>query len=130
MHALAVQDGADPVAMPGEDAREQRDEIHGQRALAHFAGAEVHRARQVEQEPGGDLPVLVIFPHVGRVEARGHVPVDMANVVPVLVFPQVGEIQALAAKQRAVIALQQAVEAAQHRPLDAPQDGFRIRCQL
>ena len=62
--------------------------------------------------------------HVGRVEPRGHVPVDVADVVVVLVLAQVGQVEAGAAEQRAVIALQQAVQATDHRPLEPAQDGF------
>ena len=82
--------------------------------------------RQVEQEPGGDLAVLVVLAHVGRLQARGDVPVDVAHVVVVLVLAQVGEVEAEAAEQRAVVAVQQAVETADHRPLEPAQDRFRI----
>ena len=61
-----------------------------------------------------------------RLQPRGHVPVDIAHVVVQLVFAQVGEIEAEAAEQRAVIALQQAVEPAQHGPLEPAQQPLRI----
>ena len=88
--------------------------------------AEIDRRAQVEQEPGGDLAVLVVVAHVGRLQARGDVPVDVAHVVVVLVFAQVGEVEAEAAEQRAVVALQQAVEPADHRPLEPPQELLRL----
>ena len=61
----------------------------------------------------------------GVCSARGDVPVDVAHVVVVLVFAQVGEIEAEAAEQRAVVAVQQPVEPADHRPLEPAQE----RCQ-
>ena len=64
----------------------------------------------------------------GVCSARGDVPVDVAHVVVVLVFAQVGQVQAGAAQQRAVVALQQAVEPADHRPLQAAQHAAR-RCR-
>ena len=45
----------------------------------------------------------------------------LAHVVMVLVFAQVGQVHAGAAQQGAVVALQQAVEAAQHGPLEPAQ---------
>ena len=45
-------------------------------------------------------------------DARGGVPVDGARIVAETVFPQVGEIEAEAAEQSQVIALQHAVEPA------------------
>jgi hypothetical protein len=43
----------------------------------------------------------------------------VADVVVVLVLAQVGEVEAGAAHQRAVVALEDAVEAAQDGPLEA-----------
>jgi hypothetical protein len=48
------------------------------------------------------------------------------HVVAVLVLADVGEVQPEAAEQRPVIAVQQAVEAPDHRPLETAQNGFRI----
>jgi hypothetical protein len=88
--------------------------------------AEVDRARKIEQEPGGDLAILVVLAHVRRLQPRGHVPVDVAHVVAVLVLAQVRQVQTKTAKQRAVIAVQEPVEPTDHRPLDAPQQRVRI----
>ena len=105
--------------------------------LALVAGAEVDRAAQVQHEPGRHLAVFGEHAHVRRLQPRGDVPVDVAHVVVVLVFAQVGQVQAGAAHQRAVVALQQAVEPADHRPfepaqraLDAARRGFGRRERL
>jgi hypothetical protein len=50
----------------------------------------------------------------------------MANVVVVLVFTQVREVQAEASKKRPVVALQQPVETAHHRPLEPTEDRLRV----
>ena len=62
---------------------------------------------------------------MGLLQPRGNVPVDVAHVVVVLVFTQVCQIHARAAQQRAVVALQQAVKAAQYCPLQAAQKLLR-----
>ena len=97
------------------------------RALGEAVGAEVDAAEQVDQEPGRELAVLGELAHVGRLQPRGDVPVDVADVVVMLVLAQVGEVEAGAAHQRAVVALQQAVEAAQHGPLEALEQRLGVR---
>jgi hypothetical protein len=123
---LAVEQRAHLVAVAREDARQHRDEIRRHRCACAPARAEIDRRAEVEQEPRRDLAVLVVLAHVGRLQARGDVPVDVAHVVAILVLAQVGEIQAEAAEQRAVVALQQAVETAQAPSIPAcagpPQD--------
>jgi hypothetical protein len=116
--------------VPREDAREHGDEVRRHRAFAHLARAEIDRGRKVEQEPGRELAVLVVLAHVGSLQPGGDVPVDVTNVVAILVFAQVREIQTEAAEQRAVIALKQPVETAHHRPLQAAQDRLRISRRL
>jgi hypothetical protein len=115
---VAVEERADAVAVAREHAREHRHEIVRHRALAHLARAEVHRRGEVEQEPGVDVAVLVVLAHVRRLQARGDVPVDVAHVVVVLVLAQVGEVEAEAAEEGAVVAVQQPVQTANHRPLE------------
>ena len=124
--AVAVEQRADAVAVPCQEARQHGDEVGGDRVLAHVAGAEVDRRRQVDEEPGGDLAVLGVLAHVRRLQPRGHVPVDVADGVVVLVLAQVGEIEPETAEQRPVIAVQQAVEPADHRPLEAPQQRLGV----
>ena len=123
---VAVEQRADAVAVAREQAREHATKSVDDAALAHVARAEVDRRAEVEQEPRRDLAVLVVLAHVRRLQPRRDVPVDVADVVVVLVFAQVGEVEAEAAEQRAVVAVQQAVEPAEHRPLEPPQDALRI----
>ena len=117
----AVEHRADAVAVAREHPRQQRDEAGGHGQLGHVGRAEVDAARQVEQQPGGHLAVFGELAHIGRLLARGDVPVDVAHVVVQLVLAQVGQVDAGAAQQRAVVALQQAVQAAQHGPFELPQ---------
>ncbi len=123
--AVAVEQRADAVAVAREDAREHGDELGGDRALLLRLRAEVDRRRQVDQEPRGDLALLVVLAHVRRLQARGDVPVDVADVVAPDVLAQVGEVEPVAAEERPVVAVQHAVETADHRPLEPAQDGLR-----
>ena len=50
----------------------------------------------------------------------------MPHIVVVLVFAQVGEIEAVAAEQRAVVAVQQAVEPAHDRPFEPAQEASGV----
>ena len=63
--------------------------------------------------------------HVRRLETRGDVPIDVTDIVVILVLAQIGEIQPETAKQGLVIAMQQPVQATNHGPLQATQDVLR-----
>ena len=122
-----VEHRADPVAVAGQHPGERRHEVDQHAALQAFGldGPEVDRRAQVEQEPGRDLAVLEELADVRHVHARGHVPVDVPDVVAVLVFAQVREVDALATEQGPVVALEQAVEPADDRPVEPLQDALR-----
>jgi hypothetical protein len=61
-----------------------------------------------------------------RLQARGDVPVDVAHVVVGLVLAQVGQVEPAAAHQRAVVALQQAVEPPDDRPFQPAQQAVGL----
>jgi hypothetical protein len=121
LDAGAVQHGADAVAVAREQARQHGHEFGRDVALAQLARAEVDRGAQVHQEPGRHLAVFGEHAHVRHLHARRDVPVDVAHVVVQLVFAQVGQVEPGAAQQRAVVALQQAVEPADDLPLEPAQ---------
>ena len=123
--AIAVEERADPVAVRGKDARQHGHEIVGHRALLDCLRAESDRWREIEQEPRGDFAFLVVFAHVGCGKACRDVPVDMADVIVIDVLAKIGQIEPVTAKQRAVVAVEHAVEPTDHRPLEPPQDCFR-----
>ncbi len=126
----AVEHRADAIAVAREQAREHGDELDRERLLANFLGAEIDRGAQVEQEPRGDLALLVVLAHVRRLQPRGDVPVDVADVVVILVFTQVRQVEPGAAEQRPVVAVEQSVEPADDRPLEPPEDAIRRRRRL
>ena len=97
----AVEDRADAVAVARQQPRQRRHEVDQDAALQALGlhGAEVDRRAQVEQEPGRDLAVLEVLADVRRVHAGGDVPVDVPDVVAVLVLAQVREVDAVAAEQ-------------------------------
>ena len=117
---------ADAVAVATEESREHSDELARHAALFYLARAEVDRRTQVEQEPGGDVAILVVLAHVRRGQTRGDVPIDVPDVVVILVFAQVGEIEPEAAEERPIVAVQQAVESPQHRPLEPAQHALGV----
>jgi hypothetical protein len=112
VHAIAVEHRADAIAVARQDPGEHRDELARHCLFLHVARAEVDRGAQVEQEPRGDLALLVVLAHVGRLQPRGDIPVDVPDVVAVHVLAQVGEVEPVAAKERPIVAVQHAVQAA------------------
>ena len=120
----AVEHGPDPVAVPRQDPGQRRHEVDEDAPLLPLGldGPEVDRRAEVEQEPGRDLAVLEELADVRRVHPGGDVPVDVADVVAVLVLAQVGEVDAVAPEQAPVVALEQAVEPADDRPVEPLED--------
>jgi hypothetical protein len=112
------------VAVAGEKPRHHRHKPGRHIVFVLGARAKINRGAQVQQKPGGHLAVFGEHPHMGNLQACGDVPVDMAHVVVVLVFAQVGQIDTGTAQQRAVVALQQAIQALDHRPFEATQNVF------
>ena len=127
LDAAAVEHGADPVAAPGEQPGERRHEVDEDRPLEAIGvdGAEVHRGAEVEQEPRGDLAILVVLADVRRVHPGGDVPVDVPDVVAGLVLAQRGEVDAVAVEQAPVVALKQAIQPADDLPVEALEDALR-----
>jgi hypothetical protein len=87
--------------------------------------AEIDRRAQVEQEPRGDLALLVVFADVGCGEPRGDVPVDVPDVVAVHVLAQIGEIETVAAEEGPIVAVQHSVQPTDDGPLEAAEDRLR-----
>jgi len=67
--------------------------------------AEIHGRTQVQQEPRRDFSIFIVHPDVGRHETRGDVPIDVTDIVVILILAQIGQIEAEAAKQGLVIAM-------------------------
>ena len=98
--AVAVEERADAIAVTSQEPRQQGDEFSRDGAFFH-AGAEVHGRAQVEQKPGHHFAVFVVDSHIRRLETSGDVPIDVANVVVILILAQIGEIEPETAKQGA-----------------------------
>ena len=129
---VVEEDRPDPVAAAGEQPGERRRELAQDELLRPVDRAEPHRRRPVEQQPGRELAILGVLPDERRVHPRGDVPVDVPDVVAGLVLAEVEEVRADPAERRAVVPLEQAVEAADHLPLEAAEEplgrlGARVR---
>src|ERR1019366_3781593 len=103
--AAAVEQRTDAIPVTAESAGEHRHKLRSNRPFFDFLRTEIDRRAQIEQEPRGELALLVVDPDVRRLQARGDVPIDVTNVIVKLVFAQVGQIDAKAAKQGAVVAV-------------------------
>src|SRR5687768_1774836 len=85
VHRVAVKQRADAIAVAREKPGQHGDELGRDRTLFDLR-AELHRRTQVEQEPRRHFPVFVIDSDVGSLQTRGYVPIDVTNVVVVLVL--------------------------------------------
>src|SRR5882724_7273754 len=87
--------------------------------MASAAPRRNHRIDSVAIEQGADA--IAVAGH----ETGGDVPIDVTNIVVILILAQIGEIQPETAKQSLVIAMKQPVQTTNHRPLQAAQDVLR-----
>ncbi len=118
--SVAIEQRADTVAVASQEPHQHGDKLSRDRAFFDL-WAEFHRRAQVEQKPRGNFPILVVNSDIRRLQARRYIPVDVTNIVMILIFAEIGEIQSEAAKQSSIIAVEQSVEAANDGPLQAPE---------
>src|SRR5215813_6203987 len=90
-------------------------------------GAEIHGRAEIQQKPCRNFTVFVIHPYMGRLQTGSDVPVDVTNIVVILVLTQLGQIQPKTAKQSLVIAMKQPIQSTNHGPFQSPQDVFSAR---
>ena len=121
------RDRAEPVAAARRGVADRDRDAFGDVGLAALAGAERHRRRRVEHEPRDEHALCELDAHVRLAGARRHVPLDAPDVVARLVGPHLPELAADARERGAVVAREQAVDAATDRQLERAQRGRRER---
>ena len=123
--AGVVEDGADPVAVAAEQSGEDEREF-GKHILFHAAWAtDHHGCGSVEDEPRGQLTILVEFAYLRFIEPSGDVPVDVPRVVAFDVRPQPGEVETSTSPLGAIPALDAPVESPHDPPLQPEQQPVR-----
>ena len=116
---------ADPVPVDGAEQHDQAGEFEQRLALRLRARAEVQGRAVLEDEEQRDLALLHELLPVGLAQPRGHIPVDVANVVAELVAHHLVEFDAAAAEGRAVFTAQDVLHRVAHPPLQLAQDAQR-----
>ena len=125
LDAAVIEYGPHPIAVAGQQPGQGGHEVDQHIPFEALNRAKIYRRAEIKQKPGSDLTVLNILAHVGRIHARGDIPIDVANIILRLIFPQVGEIHPVPIEQGAIIALQESIQAADDLPIEALQDPFR-----
>ena len=125
--AAAERHHAEPVAAPARDVADGDRHALGDVGLAAVGGAEGHRGRGVEHQPGGQRALAHVHAHVRLAHAGGHVPVDVADVVAREVRPDHRQLGAGADLRRQVLAGHEALDPPQHGEVERAQDGGRDR---
>ncbi len=110
--AAAEGEDAEPVAAPRRDVPDRERGAGRDVALAPLGGAEAHRGRDVEHEPGDEHALGEVDAHVRHVRPRRDVPLDQPHVVAGHVRPHLRELGSLAVAGRAELAREQPVDAA------------------
>src|SRR4029453_4834310 len=89
--AGVVEDGTDPVAVSAEPPGQDEGELGKPVLFSAARAADHHGRRSVEDEPRGQLTILVEFAYLRFVEPGSDVPLDMPRVVAFDVRSQPGE---------------------------------------
>ena len=117
-----VEDGADPVAVSAEHPGQDEGELGKHVLLPAARAADHHGRRSVEDQPAGEVAVLVELAYLRFVEPGGDIPVDVPGVVALLV----GRIPAKSSplpRRGAIAALDAPVEPADDPPLQPVQQA-------
>src|ERR687897_970183 len=91
--------------------------------LSAARAADHHGRRSVEDQPGGQLAVLVELAYLRFVQPGGDVPVDVPGVVAFDIRPQPGEVKTNTSSRGAIPALDAPVEPAYDSPLQPMQQA-------
>ena len=119
------EDAEAVAALRGQVAQGERDAL-GHVGLAPVRGAEGHRRRLVEHEPGGQRALRHVHAHVRDHRAGGDVPVDPAHVVAGLVGADLGELRAAAQLVGAELAGDQAPDPPPDREVEGAQQRLGV----
>jgi hypothetical protein len=90
----------------------------GHVALQPVGGAERHRRRHVQRDPGGQRPLRNLEADVGDARAGGRRGIDLAHVVADLVGTELSQLGAHAEPRRAAVARQRARGTASHDQIE------------
>src|SRR5207249_7797684 len=123
IYLVTIEQRSDAIAVTGQEPRQHGDEFGRHETLLDM-GAEIHRRAQVQQEPRRNFSIFIVHPDIGCQETRGDVPIDVTDIVVILVLAQIGQIQPETAKQSLIIAMKQPVQPANDGPLQSPQYGL------
>src|SRR4051812_29927614 len=97
--AFAIEKCADTISMATQHACKNCHKFDRYAAFFYVLGPEINRWTKIQQKPGAQVAFFVILTDIRRLHASSNVPVDVANIIVVLVLAEVGEIQAKSAKQ-------------------------------
>src|SRR4051794_18944854 len=119
---ISVTEGrnGESVATPCSDVGDRERDAFGDVPLAAVGGAERHGGGAGEQQPPCRGPIGDVRAHVRLPRPRGHVPVDLPDVVAGDVGADLCELAAVPKCRRTVVADEQAVDAAADRQVELP----------
>ena len=118
LDAVAEEDQPDLVVVLDRAEGQQGADLHRHIALHAHPGSEIARSAHVHHQHHRKLALLLEDLHEWGAGARGHVPVDAANVVAVLVLAHFGEIHPPSLEDGLVFAGKDLVHETTRRDLD------------
>ena len=117
----------EPIASTRREMPDRDRHALGDVRLPAIGGAELHRQRGVEHQPGDEHALGEVDAHMRLVRPRGHVPVDPPHVVAGRVRAHHGELGAGSEQVRAEVAREQPLHPPRDRDVERLQQPFRHR---
>ena len=103
LHLVGEKNEADLVVVADRAEGEEAGDFRRQFALRLRHAAEISRSADIDHEHDGEFAFFGEFLDEGVAEPGGHVPIDRANFVARLIFPDVFEIHPAAFEDAVVI---------------------------
>ena len=114
-----------PGCRSAEQSGQDEGEFGKHVLLSAARAADRHGCRSVEDQPRGQLTVLVELADLRFIEAGGDIPVDVPGIVALYVRPDSGEVEAASPPRGSVPALDAPVEPAHDPPFQPVQQTVR-----
>jgi len=123
--SIPERDDPEPVTAAGCNMTDRKGDALRDVGLTPVRCTEAHRRRRVEHQPGNEDALRKVDADMRLAGARGHVPVDLADVVSRDIRPHLSELCSGATHARPVVARQESAHAPPDREVECVQERRR-----
>ena len=132
LHVVREEQQANAVHILDRRECEHGRQLGGDVAFAPIDRSEGHRRRSVDRDDDRQIALFDELLHVRRAGARGHVPVDRADVIAGLIFANLGKLDSAALKCGVIVAGETGADQTRRKDLEVanPPGDRRLKLRL